>query len=192
MPKYKWYRATFDQSEFEIRCEWGRQGLTTLAAVSEVVVIVDVLSFSTAVDIGIGRGGVILPYPLKDASAAEYARSVGANLASGKRDGGFSLSPASLRDLPSGYRLVLPSPNGAALSFSADRAIVLCGCLRNAAAVARAANGLGRSVAVIPAGEIWEDGTLRPSVEDWVGAGAVISALSGKMFSGSATGGSRV
>lgn len=170
---------TFDQSEFEVRCEWGRKGLRTLAPISDVVIIVDVLSFSTAADIAIARGGVILPYPAKDASAAEYARSMGANLASSSRSFGFSLSPASLRDLPFGYRLVLPSPNGAALSFSAHHPLVLSACLRNAAAVARAAIGLGRTIAVIPAGELWEDGTLRPAFEDWVGAGAVITVVSG-------------
>ena len=146
--------VTFDQSEFELRCEWGWQGLRTLAAISDVVIIVDVLSFSTAVDMAVARGGVILPYPFKDGSAAEYAGSVGAHLASPSRGFGFSLSPASMRDLPFGYRLVLPSPNGAALSFSADHPIVLAACLRNAAAVARAAIGLGRTIAVIPAGEM--------------------------------------
>ncbi len=170
---------TFDQSEFEIRCEWGSKGLKTLAPISDVVVIVDVLSFTTAVDIGIAQGGVILPYPLKGPSAAAYAHSVGAKLAGRDRGVDFSLSPASLRHLPPGYRLVLPSPNGAALSFAADHPIVLAACLRNAAAVARAVVGLGRTVAIIPAGEMWDDGTLRPSVEDWIGAGAVINALSG-------------
>ena len=170
---------TFDQSEFQVRCEWGIQGLRTLAPISDVIVIVDVLSFSTAVDIGVAQGGVILPYPLKGPAAAAYADSVEANLAARERDSGFSLSPSSLRNLPSGYRLVLPSPNGAALSFSADHPVILTACLRNAAAVAHAANKLGQTVAVIPAGEIWEDGTLRPSFEDWIGAGAVISTLSG-------------
>jgi 2-phosphosulfolactate phosphatase len=32
---------------------------------------------------------------------------------------------------------------------------------------------------VIPAGEMWLTGELRPCLEDWVGAGAVIGALSG-------------
>jgi 2-phosphosulfolactate phosphatase len=172
-------RVTFDQAEFEVRCEWGAQGLRQLEPISDVIVIVDVLSFTTAADIATARGGVVFPYPFKDESAAAYADSVNAKLASADRGGGFSLSPTSLRSLPAGYRLVLPSPNGAALSFAADHGIVLAACLRNASAVARAATRLGSTIAVIPAGEMWPTGDLRPCLEDWIGAGAVISALSG-------------
>jgi len=172
--------VTFDQAEFDVRCEWGLQGLRELGTISDVMVIVDVLSFTTAVDIATARGGVIFPYPLKDESAAVYADSLNAKVASPDRNRGFSLSPSSLRSLPAGYRLVLPSLNGAALSFGANHRVVLAGCLRNATAVARAAANLGSTVAVIPAGEQWHMGGLRPSLEDWVGAGAVIAALSGK------------
>ena len=172
-------RVTFDQAEFQVRCEWGLRGLRELAPVSDVIVIIDVLSFTTAIDIATARGGVVFPYPLKGEAAASYADSLDARLASPDRGSGFSLSPASLRSLPPGYRLVLPSPNGAALSFAVDHPIVLAACLRNAAAVARAAARLGETVAVIPAGETWGAGELRPSVEDWLGAGAVIAACGG-------------
>jgi 2-phosphosulfolactate phosphatase len=171
----------FRQAEFEVRCEWGLEGLRELGPVSGVVVVVDVLSFTTAIDVATARRGVILPYPLKGESAASYARTHNANLASPDRHTGFSLSPASLQSLPAGYRLVLPSPNGAALSFAVDHAIVLAACLRNATAVAQAAARLGSSIAVIPAGERWPADALRPCLEDLVGAGAVIAALSGKL-----------
>jgi len=131
-----------------------------LAPVSDVVVIVDVLSFTTAVDVATARGGVVLPYPLKGESALEFADSVDAKLASPERGAGPSLSPASLRNVPAGYRLVLPSPNGAALSYGTDNPTVLAGCLRNAAAVARAAARLGSTIAIIPAGEMWPAGEL--------------------------------
>jgi 2-phosphosulfolactate phosphatase len=171
--------VTFRQAEFDVRCEWGSAGLRELAAISDVLVIVDVLSFTTAIDIATARGAEVFPYPLQGESAAGYAASLDAKLASPDRAAGFSLSPASLRILPAGYRLVLPSPNGAALSFSADHSIVLAACLRNATAVARAAARLGSSVAVIPAGEMWPTGELRPALEDWIGAGAVIAACPG-------------
>ena len=36
-----------------------------------------------------------------------------------------------------------------------------------------------RDVAVIAAGERWEDGTIRFAIEDWLGAGAIISRIAG-------------
>ena len=176
--------AYFDQSPFELCCEWGMGGVTQLGR-SEVVIIVDVLSFTTAVDIALSRGAVILPYPAKDDGAVEYARERNAELA-GPRDRTskrHSLSPASLLDAAKGLRLVLPSPNGSNLAAAAMKsgATVLAGCLRNARAVADRARRTGGRVTVVPAGEKWQDGTLRPAAEDLVGAGAILKSLSGRL-----------
>src|SRR5690349_19057176 len=90
-------RYQLDQAEFDVRFEWGLSGLQELAPVSDVVVIVDVLSFTTAVDVAVARGAVVLPYLWRDETAAEYARSHDAHLAAHVRAEGFSLSPASLQ-----------------------------------------------------------------------------------------------
>jgi 2-phosphosulfolactate phosphatase len=171
---------TFDQAEFEIRCEWALRGLNELAPISDVLIIVDVLSFTTALDIATARGALVFPYPLKGQSAQTYAASLTAQVASGQRESGYSLSPASLLSLPANYRLVLPSANGAAMAFAANHPVLLAGSLRNATATAKLAARLGSTFAVIPAGETGPSGELRPCFEDWVGAGAVISALPGR------------
>lgn len=161
-------------------CEWGLAGLLALREHVAVLVVVDVLSFSTAVDVAVGRGAAVLPFPSGDPAAAraEAARR-GAVPAVRRGEPGFSLSPASLGGVPPGLRLLLPSPNGSRLSLAGGGVPVLAGCLRNAAAVAAAALHLagGGPVGVVPAGERWPDGSLRPAVEDLLGAGAVLHHL---------------
>ena len=171
---------TFDQQEFEIRFEWGEHGVASLAPISDVVIIVDVLSFSTSVEIAVNRGAIVFPYRWRDDRAVDYAASVDAVLAGSRAHSGYSLSPQSLMNIPNGARIVLPSPNGATLTLASKPTPVIAGCLRNARAVALAASRYGRKVAVIAAGERWrDDASLRPSFEDLVGAGAIINWLAG-------------
>jgi len=138
----------FDQSRYQVRVEWGSAGLDRLAP-ADIVVVVDVLRFSTTVTDEIARGdGVRL-----DADA--HAVSL----------------------------------NGAAVAERATDAgaLVILGALRNASAVARFVRdeqerrAARTSVAVIAAGELTgrETGAaVRFSVEDQLGAGAIVDALS--------------
>ena len=45
----------FDQANFDLRCEWGASGLDAAGNGVDVIIIVDVLSFSTAVDIAVSK-----------------------------------------------------------------------------------------------------------------------------------------
>ena len=170
---------TPDQSEFDLRFEWGTRGVEMLAPVSDAVVIVDVLTFSTAVSVAAARGAAVFPYRWNDGTAAEYAESRDALLAAPRGEGRYSLSPGSLMTLPAGSRIVLPSPNGATLSLATGSTPTFAGCLRNARATAAAARSCGPRIAVIACGERWPSGDLRPSLEDHIGAGAVLAHLDG-------------
>lgn len=170
----------FTQEGFACRCEWGPGAVSALAP-ADVIIVVDVFSFTTCVDVAVSRGVAILPYAWNDPSAADYARAHGAELAGKRRRTRYSLAPESYMDAPAGLRCVLPSPNGAraTLSAASSGAVVLAGCLRNARAVAAAAQRSGRTFNVVPAGERWPDGGLRPALEDALGAGAILAALPG-------------
>lgn len=134
--------TAFDQSRYQIRFEWGVDGLARLAA-SDVVVVVDVLSYSSRVTDAVADGG---PVPL----------------AAGLDTGAEAAAVAD--------------------AASASGAHVLLGSLRNAAAVANEAlaeqqrRGARTSIAVIAVGER-VDGATRFTVEDQLGAGAIIDAL---------------
>lgn len=170
----------FSQGQYDLRCGWAMRGLAAIGTDADAVVIVDVLSFSTAVDVAVSRGASVFPYRWNDASAAAFAAERGAVLAGSRRAGGpYTLSPASLRSIPRGTRLVLPSPNGSALAAVAGDIPVFTACLRNAPAVARRVAECGQRIAVVAAGEHWADGALRPCLEDWIGAGAVLAELRG-------------
>ena len=84
-----------------------------------------------------------------------------------------------------------PSPNGSSIAFAAVEGgvtalhggvAVIAGCLRNATAVARYVRDFER-IGVVPAGERWGDGSLRPAYEDLVGAGAVIDRIAARDLS---------
>ena len=173
----------YQQQGYAYRFEWGMEGLRSLAPDADVVIIVDVLRFTSAVSAAVEGGSVVLPYPWQHDDLAAYAQSHNAVPAGFREDGALSLSPTDLLTMPSQTRLVLPSPNGATLAFVAQELgakRVLAGCLRNATATANHARAIvagGGVVAVIAAGERWGDGPLRPAIEDLIGAGAVLAAL---------------
>lgn len=162
--------------------EWGPQGAARFDGHVGAIVIVDVLSFSTCVDIAVARGAIVYPFGYGDRrGASDLANSIGGAVAGprGNQAFRFSLSPASLTGIEAGSKLVLPSPNGSAISAEGRATPVLAGCLRNARAVARRALDVAQDepVAIVPAGERWPDGTLRPAIEDLIGAGAIAEAL---------------
>jgi phosphosulfolactate phosphohydrolase-like enzyme len=112
------------QESYEVRFEWGLVGLRTVAMDDPVAVVVDVLSFSTAVSVALSRKAVVLPFVWRDDRAAEYARRHDALLAASRGSSTYSLSPASLRALPPQTRIVLPSPNGSTICFEAPCSVV--------------------------------------------------------------------
>lgn len=137
--------SPFDQSPYQVRLDWGLAGLERLAP-ADVVVIVDVLHFSSRVADAVADGAAV---DLADADAWSSD----------------SVAPAL------------------AVTASASGATVLVGAIRNAGAVARAIQAIQEqrqartSVAFIAAGERDASHDVRITVEDQLGAGAIIAAL---------------
>ncbi|MFB7371242.1 2-phosphosulfolactate phosphatase [Streptomyces sp. NPDC056222] len=165
---------------------WGPTEAAVLAREAACLVVVDVLSFTTAVGVAVESGAAVYPYRWRDETAVGYAAELDAALAVGRSEvspeAPWSLSPAALRTAPPTERLVLPSPNGSTIAAQPGGLPVVAASLRNRTAVARwlADRGYGSEslpLSVIASGERWPDGSLRPALEDLLGAGAVLSAL---------------
>lgn len=181
------------QNDHRLRFEWGLSGARALDV--DMAVVVDVLSFSTSVSVAVDRGMSVFPYRWKDERAQEFARHQEALLAVDRLEAKASslsnvptLSPAALLRGNFGQRIVLPSPNGSTITAQLADANtqVVAGCLRNASAVAeylQTSLKRGKSVAVIAAGELWPaDASLRPAIEDYLGAGAILAELTARGF----------
>ena len=173
------------QSDYAVRFDWGLAGAETVGRGADVAVVVDVLSFTTTLTVAADRGVDVFPYPWNDDGAARFAADRDATLAVGRsraRGRQVSLSPGTVRAAHDLRRLVLPSPNGSTIAHASAAASRVCvgASLRNATAVGQwLADRCDEQtvVTVIAAGERWEDGSLRPAVEDLWGAGAVVAAL---------------
>ena len=178
-----------------VHVTWGPTGAALAAERGDVVVVVDVMSFSTTLSIAVARQFTCLVY-----SSAEIEQLGGPALAAirlGARPlssrakavpGRPSLSPASLLFAEPGQRVVVTSLNGASVvAAAASASALLIGSLRNATACARtAAQLLGATragrVTVVACGEQWASvapgaAGIRPCAEDWLGAGAICAGL---------------
>lgn len=171
---------------FHYRLGWGHDGLEELAAGCDVIVVVDVLRFSSAVSAAVEAGASVAPMPWREPGTGELPdRTSGTAAAAAPRDrAAASLSPTELLRARPDDAIVVSSPNGAALAVEAgerDVPFVLAGCLRNATATARRALIVAHDapIGIVAAGERWPGpaGRLRPAVEDLIGAGAVLHAL---------------
>ncbi len=186
--------SVFDQSPYQCRVEWGQRGAREAAERGDITIIVDVLSFSSTIVTAVNFGAVIFPYPPPmNEQVKAYADKIGAELILGRAEaaglGKPSLSPVSFGPTHAGKKFVLCSLNGAACTWIASKVpALLIGCLLNASAVAKIANQLqsetGANITVVPCGEQWnnvKDGEnlLRPSIEDYLGAGSILSNLEG-------------
>ena len=190
------------QDRHVVRLDWGAtaaEALTTYAVAAGppvCAVVVDVLSFTTCVSVAVDAGIRVHPYRWQDDSAQAFAKALGATLAESRSatrvDGGVSLSPGSIRAAGAIGDLVLPSPNGSTISavLAEAGAEVVAASLRNRSAVGHwlvdwleSSRGSAEqpAVVVVPAGERWSDGSLRPAVEDLWGAGAVVAALAARL-----------
>jgi 2-phosphosulfolactate phosphatase len=143
------------QSSYQVRFDWGIEGARTVAADADVIVIVDVLSFCTTVDVAVAGGGSV------ELAAAD---GLGADGESGKAG-----QPGA-----DGSRI--------AAALAGHSGTVIAGSLRNATAVAQwilahqDETGNRLAIAIIAAGDR-RGGAARVTVEDLLGAGAIIDAL---------------
>lgn len=174
--------SPYAQLGFRVGFDWGPAGAA--AVPGNLVAVVDVLSFTTAVTVAVDLGIDVYPYRWRDETAVAYAEQHDAVLAVGRSQPGITLSPLSIRQAKGVRRLVLPSPNGSTISqqLSDSGSTVLALSLRNRSAavdwVARwLANDPSLTVVAIAAGERWPDGSLRPAVEDLWGAGGFLAGL---------------
>src|SRR5262249_45024527 len=69
------------QSEYGVRFDWGAAGAARVGRREGVLVVVDVLSFTTAVTVAVERGVAVYPAAAHDERAVHLAREVGGVMA---------------------------------------------------------------------------------------------------------------
>lgn len=137
----------FDQSRYQVRLEWGADGLRRLAP-SDIVVVVDVLRFSSTVsrEVAAGRSA-----PLDESAHAVSIN--GAAIAAAAAEAGATVMAGCLRNASAVASAVLAEQTARAARTSV--AVIAAGELN------------GRE----------QGAPVRVAVEDQLGAGAVVDAL---------------
>ncbi|RLK48065.1 2-phosphosulfolactate phosphatase [Microbacterium telephonicum] len=138
--------SPFDQSRYQVRFEWGIDGLARLAP-ADIVVVVDVLRFSTSIADAVAAG---IPARLDSGAHATSLNGAAITAAAAAHDGTVVLL-GSLRNASAVARAVLAEQTRRAA--------------RTSISVIAAGERDGRG------------GPVRVAVEDQLGAGAIIDAL---------------
>lgn len=184
----------FNQAPFQCRMDWGVRGAKEASDRGDIIVVVDVISFSSAMVNAVHNGVVVYPFP-RTGDIKEFGELTGAEPCilerSRARELGLpSLSATSFNESHRGKKFVISSINGATcvkVATNKDNYIFV-GCFLNAEAVARVVNKIkketSKNITVIACGERWksindEPLELRPSIEDYLGAGAILELLDG-------------
>jgi 2-phosphosulfolactate phosphatase len=177
--------------QIRVQFGWGRRAARLAGEMHAASAIVDTLSFSTACAVGCAQGAIIRPFQTAADARNACEAHPGMHLAVKRElatDHMFSLSPVSLQKAKAGDIIALPSPNGATcctISHSAGAASICVGALVNAhATAAYLASSLKQGAAeawVVACGERTEasamDEPIRFAIEDYLGAGAILSVL---------------
>ncbi len=162
----------------------GIDGLSYYGAFYAAIVVVDVLTFCTTVDIAISKDSTIIPTALEDDSLLRpLAEKQNAILAGKRGNIGITLSPASMQSLQPKQKILLPSLNGSPLINLASKFTkpVFTGCLRNSEALAKLLMKKHYfPILFVAAGEKFPNRTLRPSIEDYWGVGSILALLNGE------------
>ena len=177
------------QSPHTCKLDWGLPGTKRAVARKDIIILVDTLSFSTTVTYAVSKGACIYPCATTE-RARILAVAVDCEIAVGRKDvpsrGRYSLSPSTYDNIAPGANIILPSPNGSTCSRACtDIPYTFLGALVNAGAVAGLVTRLladgSHGVTIIACGEREKEpnpgGDLRPAIEDYLGAGAIISSL---------------
>ena len=171
--------------------DWGVEGVERAVARDDVLVIVDTLSFCSAVITAVEQGAMV--YPCYDPEqAASIAEREGATTTVPQRDVSagqpYSLSPVAYQHIEPGTRLVLASRNGAScLQPASEAEQVYLGCLLNAEAAASHVAGVaeekGKNITLIAVGERSSDHGLPGAdrllfaIEDYLACGAILCGI---------------
>jgi 2-phosphosulfolactate phosphatase len=169
-------------------------GARQAAARGDVVVVVDVLSFSTEIVVAVAEGKTCLVY-----SDAELEAMGGVDAAAAALDArpyrrfhhydvdDAAALPAASSPAGSGERVLFRSTNGAAATRAAAAASeLLIGSLRNASACASylttlLASTATQRVTLVACGSVAgtaDEGRFRPALEDWLAVGRIAAYLS--------------
>ena len=88
----------FMQAGHDVRFEWGPVGARRLASGTACLVVVDVLSFTTAVSVAVESGTRVFPYAWRDETASGSAEQVDASGPNSRGRRGRSIASGKCED----------------------------------------------------------------------------------------------